>query len=93
MPTKEIALNFNVRLSKGDIAGINALCELFPNMNQEYLLGEILSAAIDDLTGLFPYISGHNNVTYKDSLGDPVFADVGFTPKFLDVKRKYLSKP
>lgn len=81
---------YSLRLPLEDAAKINALAEMYPKRNKNEIIGELLSAALDELETSFPYIAGKKVVT-KDEMGDPVFEDVGPMPKFLDLSKKYTS--
>lgn len=69
-------------------ARLAALCELFPKRRAEELLSELVAAALQELEESFPYVKGSKVVT-TDELGDPVYEDVGLTPRFLALSRKY----
>ncbi|VUD56505.1 hypothetical protein TDB9533_02161 [Thalassocella blandensis] len=82
---------FTVNLAVEDAARIDALSEMYPKRSKEQLISELISAALAELESSFPYVQG-SEVVATDELGDPIFADVGPTPKFLSLTKKYLSK-
>jgi hypothetical protein len=51
-------------------------------------LGVLLSAALDEIETSFPYIAGAKVIS-NDEMGDPLFEDIGPTPKFIDLSKKY----
>lgn len=80
---------FALRLPIEDAAKINALTEMYPKRSRSELLGELISAALEELETAMPYISG-NNVIAKDEMGDPLYEDVGPTPTFINLSKKHL---
>lgn len=82
---------YSVQLPLGDAARIEALAELFPRRTREQLITELLSAALDDVVSHMPYIEG-NRVVAHDEEGDPIYEDVGLTPRFLELTRQHADK-
>ncbi len=80
-----------MQLSARDAARIAALAELFPNKPRQALIGELLSAALDELEAAMPYVPGER-VIAEDELGDPMYEDAGLTPRFLELTRRHLEK-
>ena len=83
---KEYAL----KLELEDAARIAALAEMYPKRQQEDIIRELISAALDELETSFPYVEG-DKVVAEDELGDPLYEDVGPTPRFLNLSKKYIS--
>lgn len=81
---------YSLRLPVEDAAKITALAEMYPKRTKNEIIGELLSAALDELETSFPYIAG-KKVISKDEMGDPVFEDVGPMPRFLGLSKKYSS--
>lgn len=79
---------YSFRLSVEDAAKIAALSEMYPKRTKSEIIGELLSAALDELETSFPYKPG-NKVVETDEMGDPLYEDVGPTPKYLDLSKKY----
>jgi len=79
---------YSFRLPLEDAAKIDALAEMYPKRSKSEILSELLSAALDELETSFPYIAG-NKVIAKDEMDDPLYEDVGPTPKFMDLSKKY----
>lgn len=83
--------SFSIRLSKSEVAGICALAELYPEFAKEYLAGEILSAALQEMVESFSYVKGER-IICRDESDEPIYEDVGLTPKYLSLKKKYLEQ-
>jgi len=81
---------YSLRLPLEDAAKISALSEMYPKRTKSEIIGELLSAALEELETSFPYIAG-SKVVETDEMGDPLYEDVGPTPKFLDLSKKYCS--
>jgi len=84
------AEEFALRLPLEDAAKINALTEMYPKRNRSEILGELISAALEELETSTPYVSG-NKVIAHDEMGDPLYEDIGPTPKFMNLSKKHLS--
>lgn len=82
---------YRVRLSVRDAARIAALADMYPLKTEEQLINELLSAALDTLEAAFPYRQG-DRVISEDELGDPVYEDIGPTPRFLALARKHAAR-
>ena len=72
-------------------ARLNALAEMYPKRNVEVLLGELVSAALEELEASLPYVKG-SKVVAVDEQGDPLYEDIGPTPRFLALSRQYLQR-
>lgn len=70
-------------------ARLAALIDMFPKRSAEELLGELVASALQELEESFPYIQG-KHVIATDEEGDPLFEDVGSTPRFLSLSRQHL---
>jgi hypothetical protein len=82
---------FSVRLPVEDAAKIHALAEMFPRRNVEEIITDLLSSALHELESGLPYVRGET-VVALDEEGDPLYEDVGPTPRYLDLIRKHLSR-
>jgi hypothetical protein len=85
------ATEYSVRLPIDDAARLNALTELFPGRTTEQLITDLLGAALHEVAAAMPYVAG-TKVISTDEQGDPVYEDVGQTPRFADLTRKYKKK-
>lgn len=79
---------WSIRLPLADAARILALAELFPGTDPERLVTDLLSLAIRELEASIPYVAGEN-VIREDDQGDPIYEDVGLTPRFLELVKKH----
>ena len=82
---------YTLELDLETAARLEALHELYPQRTPEALLGELLAAAFEELEASFPYVQG-DEVVATDELGDPLYADAGTTPRFLELARKHLQR-
>ena len=74
-----------------DAAKLQALAEMYPRRALADIITDLLSAALRDLESSLPYERG-NKVVGTDEEGDPLYEDVGPTPRYLDLTRKHLNK-
>jgi len=79
---------YAVRLPIDDAARLAALAEMFPGRAPEQLISELLGAALQELVAAMPYVAG-KRVIATDDQGDPVYEDVGPTPRFIELARKH----
>lgn len=70
-------------------ARLAALIDMFPKRTAEELLGELVASALEELEASFPYVQGRQ-VIATDEQGDPMYEDVGSTPRFLALSRQHL---
>jgi hypothetical protein len=79
---------YAVKLSVEDAARLHALADLHPDVTVEHVITDLLAAALDELEAAMPYVAG-DTVIREDDHGDPVYEDVGLTPKFLELVRAH----
>lgn len=82
---------YQIRLDLEAAARLAALQEMYPRHHVEELLGELLGAALDELEASLPYVKG-SRVVASDEQGDPVYEDIGLTPRFLALSRRHLQR-
>src|SRR6202789_1920859 len=82
------AKEYAVRLPLDDAARLHALVELFPGQTIEEILTDLLAAGLDEIAAAMPYEKGPKVIS-RDDHGDPVYEDVGLTPRFVELTRKY----
>ncbi len=82
------SVEYSVRLPVDDAARLHALAELFPGRTRDQLITDLLGAALQEVAAAMPYVAG-SNVISSDEQGDPVYEDVGLTPRFAELTRKY----
>src|SRR6266850_147782 len=85
------ATEYAVRLPVDDAARIQALAELFPGQSKEAIITDLLGLALQELAASMPYVAG-KKVISQDEQGDPVYEDVGLTPRFMELMRKHKKK-
>lgn len=79
---------FAVHLPIDEAAELAALAEMFPGRAPEQLITELLGAALKELAAAMPYVAG-KRVISTDEQGDPIYEDVGPTPRFMQLARSY----
>lgn len=82
-------LSLQTELDYHDAARLQALAELYPGCDIASLMADLLHQALNDLEESFPYIHGERKVG-EDEFGDPVYEDIGLTPRFLELTHKHL---
>lgn len=80
---------YAIHLDMEAAARLAAVCEMYPKRNAEELLGELIGAALEELEASFPYVKGQQ-VIATDEEGDPLYEDIGPTPRFLMLSRRHL---
>lgn len=81
------AREYAVRLPLDDASRLHALSELFPGRTVEEIITDLLHAGLDEITAAMPYEAGPTVIS-RDDQGDPVYEDVGMTPRFVELTRK-----
>lgn len=81
------AKEYAVRLDLDDASRLHALAELFPGCTAERIITDLLHAALDEVAASMPYEAGPKVIS-RDDQGDPVYEDVGMTPRFVELTRK-----
>lgn len=82
------AKEYAVRLRLDDAARLQALAELFPGTSIEEIVTDLLGAGLDEIAAAMPYEKGPKVIS-RDDHGDPVYEDVGLTPRFVELTRNY----
>ena len=85
--SRTTARSYSVNLPLNDASRLHALAELYPAMDTERLITDLVSTALDEIVVAMPYVPGER-VIREDEFGDPVYEDVGMTPRFLELVRK-----
>jgi hypothetical protein len=78
---------YSVRLPVDDAAQLQALVEMFPGRTVEQLITDLLGAALQEVAAAMPYVPGQKVIS-TDEQGDPVYEDVGPTPRFMELARR-----
>jgi len=79
---------YHISLPLKDAARIEALTGLYPGLNKNQILSQLISVALDEVERQMPYKAG-NKVVGLDELGDPLYEDVGPTPKYLELRHAF----
>jgi hypothetical protein len=80
------AMTYAVRLTVDDAAQLAALAQMFPGRSAEQLISELLTVALKELAAAMPYVAGRRVIS-TDEQGDPVYEDIGPTPRFMELAR------
>lgn len=79
---------YAVRLPVDEAAQLQALAEMFPGRSTEQLITDLLGAALQEIATAMPYVAGQKVISTDDQ-GDPVYEDVGPTPRFMELARRH----
>ncbi len=79
---------YEVRLSVHDAARVHAFADLYPGVDRERVITDLLSVALDRIEASIPYEPG-DKVIREDDHGDPIYEDTGLTPKFIALVKKH----
>jgi hypothetical protein len=82
---------YAVHLPVDDAARLGALADMFPGRTPEQLITELLGTALKEVAAAMPYVPGQRVIS-TDEQGDPLFEDVGPTPRFMDLTRQHRRK-
>ncbi len=82
------AKEYAVRLTTDDAARLHALAELFPGRSIEEIVTDLLHAGLDEIAAAMPYEPGPKVIS-RDDHGDPVYEDIGLTPRFVALTRRF----
>ena len=85
------ARSYAVRLPVDEAAQLAALADMFPGRAPEQLITELLTAALKEVAAAMPYVAGERVIS-TDEQGDPVYEDVGPTPRFIELSRTHRRK-
>lgn len=72
---------YAIHLPLHQAARIHALAEMFPGRNETQIITDLLGVALNELESRLPYVAGQQ-VIAEDEFGDPLYEDVGLTPRF-----------
>jgi hypothetical protein len=82
------AKEYAVRLPVDDAARLQALAELFPGRQIEEIITDLLHAGLDEIAAAMPYERGPKVIS-RDEQGDPLYEDIGLTPRFVELTRRF----
>jgi hypothetical protein len=87
-PPLRTAREYAIRLDLDDASRLHALAELFPGQPLETIISDLLRAGLDEIAAAMPYVRGPKVIS-RDDQGDPLYEDIGLTPRFVDLTRKH----
>ena len=88
---KQTKAEYSVRLPVDTAARLHALADLYPAASKEAIITDLLTVALNEIESAMPYVAG-DKVIREDEFGDPVFEDVGPTPRFEQLRREHLKQ-
>lgn len=80
---------YTIRPTLETAARLHALAEMYPGRSMEQITSELLTAALEDFEQHLPYQQGEK-VIAEDDQGDPIFEDIGDTPRFHQLSTEHL---
>lgn len=87
---REARRKLEIALTLHDVARLRALNEMYPGRQMEDMLADLVHASLDELQEAFPYVHGERQVG-EDEFGNPIYEDIGPTPRFLTLMQKHLN--
>jgi hypothetical protein len=82
------AKEYPIRLDLDDASRLHALAALFPGQPIEAIIADLLRAGLDEIAAAMPYERGPKVIS-RDDQGDPLYEDIGLTPRFVELTRKF----
>lgn len=82
---------YAVRLPLRDAARVEALRLMYPGRSESQLMADLIRAALDELEVAMPYVPG-SRIIAEDDYGDPIYEDLGPTPRFYSLSHEILRK-
>ncbi len=82
------AEEYAVRLPLDDASRLHALSALFPAHGVEAIITDLLHTALDEIAAAMPYERGAKVIS-RDDQGDPLYEDIGLTPRFVELTRQF----
>ena len=79
---------YTIKLPISVAARIRALVEMYPGRSESEIIVDLLATALDEFLEVLPYVQG-KTIIRKDDFGEPVYEDVGLTPRFIELIHKY----
>ena len=76
------------KVSKANTASIEAIKELYPGLTSEMIIAQFLSMSLAAYEEALPYVQG-DKVVAEDEMGDPIFEDIGLTPRYHELVKKH----
>ena len=80
---------YTIQLPLSVAARVCALEEMYPGRSKAEIMADLLETALDELLETLPYVQGET-IIRKDDSGEPIYEDVGLTPRFIELTHKYI---
>jgi hypothetical protein len=64
------------------------LAALFPDRRIDELVSDLMHVGLDEIAAAMPYVAGPKIIS-RDDHGDPSYEDVGLTPRFVELTRRF----
>lgn len=84
-------VSYTLKLPAKDAARLEALASLYPAVDKQTLINQLIHAALEEIESTMPYIAGPKVVGH-DEMGDPLYEDVGLTPEYLLLRARFAKK-
>lgn len=84
-------VDYKLKLPAKDAARLEALAALYPAVDKQTLINQLLHAALEEIESTMPYVQGPKVVGHDD-MGDPMYEDVGLTPEYLRLRANFAAK-
>lgn len=85
----EARLSLQAEIGHHDAARLRALADMYAGGDVSAVITDLLHVALDELEEAFPYTHGTRQVG-EDEFGNPLYEDIGPTPRFLALTQKHL---
>lgn len=80
-----LTVNQQIPIAIEDTIKLDALAEAY-QLPREKIITHLISHALKDVEEKIPYIPGSKVIRTEE--GDPVYEDIGHTPKYLSIKTR-----
>ena len=79
---------YHIRIPRRDAARLEALASLYPGLDKNEVGVQLIEVALDEVEKQMPYKAG-SKVVSVDEMGDPLYEDVGLTPRYLQLRHQF----
>ncbi|RDE23009.1 hypothetical protein DV711_10715 [Motiliproteus coralliicola] len=78
-------VSYEIDVCRDDVFKLEALAELY-GLPLEDIIANLISSSLKEVEQKMPYKKGSRVIRIEE--GDPVYEDVGQTPRYLEIKRR-----
>lgn len=78
-------VNYEIAVNREDVIKLEAISELY-QLPLDDIIANLISYALKEAEQKMPYIQGQKIIRMEE--GDPVYEDIGATPKYLAIKQR-----